>query len=87
MDLTAALCESISRLCDVPAADIRPDSTLTDLGFDSLASAEVLTDLEITLGYEFSAQALRDLNRARTFGDVVEILNRAARGEARATAP
>jgi len=75
MDLTRALHESISRICDIPLDAIHDDSTLADLGFDSLASAEVLTDLEIRLGKELPVDALRRLNQVRTVGDVARILH------------
>jgi acyl carrier protein len=77
MDLASELYESISRMCDVPLTEIHDDSTLADLGFDSLASAEVLTDLEMKLDHEFPVEALRALNRARTVADVVAVLRAA----------
>jgi acyl carrier protein len=77
MEVTRALHESISWICEIPAERIHDDSTLADLGFDSLASAEVLTDLEIRLGKELPVDALRRLNHARTVGDVASILEEA----------
>lgn len=77
MDINGELHESISRLCDVPRSQIRDDSTLADLGFDSLASAEVLTDLEIKLGRDFPVESLRALNQAHTVADVAAILQAA----------
>ena len=53
MDVAAELRESISRICGVPAESISDDATLEDLGFDSLAAAEVLTDIEIRLDRSF----------------------------------
>ena len=49
-------------------------STLEDLGLDSLAAAEVLTDLEIRLGVEFPVDVLRRLTEARTVGEVLDRL-------------
>ena len=46
MDLEVALRESIVKICGVSADDIRPTSTLDELGIDSLAAAELITDLE-----------------------------------------
>ena len=72
--MAAALRDSISRICDVPTAAITDDATLEDLGFDSLAAAEVLTDLEIRTGRELPVSGLRRLTEARTVGDVGTLL-------------
>ena len=45
MDVAAALRSSIGRICDVPVESITDATTLEDLGIDSLAAAEVLTDV------------------------------------------
>jgi len=74
MDLRTELRESMSRVCDIPVDRIHEDSTLEELEFDSLASAEVLTDIEIRLGRELPVDALRRLVRARTFGEVADLL-------------
>ena len=74
MDVAAQLRDSISRICDVPAGEISDEATLEDLGFDSLAAAEVLTDVEIRLGRELPVDGLRRLTDARTVGDVVAVL-------------
>jgi acyl carrier protein len=74
MDVATELRNSISRVCDVPVEAITDGATLDDLGFDSLAAAEVLTDVEIRLGRELPVDGLRRLTKARTVGDVVELL-------------
>ena len=74
MDVAAELRTSISRICDVPAETITDEATLDSLGFDSLAAAEVLTDLEIRLDKELPVDGLRRLTVARTVGDVVALL-------------
>ena len=74
MDVAAELRESISRVCGVPADAISDEATLGDLGFDSLAAAEVLTDIEIRLGRDLPVDGLRRLVEARTGGDVVTLL-------------
>ena len=74
MDVAAELRKSIGRICDVPAEAITDESTLESLGFDSLAAAEVLTDLEIRLDKELPVDGLRRLTVARTVGDVVALL-------------
>ena len=47
MNLDVALCESIVRICGVPADQVTSASTLADLGIDSLTAAEIITDVEI----------------------------------------
>jgi acyl carrier protein len=79
MDLRVELKEAISRACAVPVESIRDDSTVDELGFDSLASAEVLTDLEIRLNRELPVDALRRLVKARTVGEVAELLQQELR--------
>jgi acyl carrier protein len=74
MDRTSALHESISRICAVPIERVRHESELTELGVDSLASAEILTDLEIRLGKQLPVDALRRLTQVRTVGDIEAIL-------------
>ena len=70
MDVLAELCASISRTCEIPVADIHAESDLEELGVDSLASAEIVTDLEIRLGQDLPVDVLRRLGSARTVGDV-----------------
>ena len=79
MDLRSELRDAISRTCNVPVESIRDDSTVEELGFDSLASAEVLIDLEMRLDRELPVDALRRLVRARTVGDVAQLLERELR--------
>jgi acyl carrier protein len=74
MELVRALHESIGRTCDIPVDRIRDESTLEELGVDSLASAEILTDLEIRLGRDLPVDALRRFEMARTVGDVSALL-------------
>jgi acyl carrier protein len=57
---------AISKICDIDLARVRPDVRLADLGVDSLAAAEVLVDLEITLGRELPVDVLRKLESADT---------------------
>jgi acyl carrier protein len=74
MDLTVALRESIVRICGVPAEAITPASTLDDLGVDSLAAAEIITDVEIRAGVELPMDVLRGLSRMETVGEVAALL-------------
>ena len=70
MNLDVALCESIGRVCGVPADQVSPASTLEDLGIDSLAAAEIITDVEIRAGIELPMDVLRGLGQLRTVGEV-----------------
>ena len=74
MNLDVALCESIARICGVPADQVSPASTLEDLGVDSLAAAEIITDVEIRTGVELPMDVLRGLGRMRTVGEVAASL-------------
>jgi len=74
MDLTRELHESISRICEIPLDVVSDDATLEALGVDSLASAEIMTDMEIRVGRDLPVDALRRLAGARTVGDVSTVL-------------
>lgn len=66
--------ESIAKICGIDAGALRPDTRLEDIGVDSLASAEVLVDVEIRLGRQLPTGTLRRLETAHTVGDVAELL-------------
>ena len=70
MNLAVALRESIVRVCGMPADQVTPASALEDLGIDSLAAAEIITDVEIRAGIELPMDVLRGLNQLRTVGEV-----------------
>jgi len=70
MNLNVALCESIVRVCGVPADQVTSASTLEDLGIDSLTAAEIITDVEIRTGMELPMDVLRGLNQMQTVGEV-----------------
>ena len=70
MNLDVELRESIVRICGVPADQVTPAATLEDLGVDSLAAAEIITDVEIRAGFELPMDVLRGLNQLRTVGEV-----------------
>jgi acyl carrier protein len=78
MNLDVPLCESIARICGVPADQVSPDSTLEDLGIDSLAAAEIITDVEIRTGVELPMDVLRGLGGLRTVGEVAAHLQAGA---------
>ena len=70
MNLDLALRESIAKICGVPADQVTSASTLEDLGVDSLAAAEIITDVEIRAGIELLMDVLRGLGLLRTVGEV-----------------
>ena len=78
MNLDAALCESIARICGMPADQVGPASTLEELGVDSLAAAEIITDVEIRTGVELPMDVLRGLSGLRTVGEVATHLQAGA---------
>ena len=78
MNLDVALCESIARVCGVPADQVSPASTLEDLGIDSLAAAEIITDVEIRTGIELPMDVLRGMGQLRTVGEVAAHLEAGA---------
>lgn len=65
---------SIAEVCGIDVATLRPDSRLEDIGVDSLASAEVLVDLEIRIGRQLPSGTLRRLETAHTVADVAALL-------------
>jgi acyl carrier protein len=74
MDLGAAMRESIVHVCGVEEDAVVPSATLEALGVDSLAAAEVITDVEIRTGVELPMDVLRGLGGLRTVGEVVDYL-------------
>ena len=78
MNLAVALRESIVRVCGMPADQVPPASALEDLGIDSLAAAEIITDVEIRAGIELPMDVLRGLNQLRTVGEVAAHLEAGA---------
>jgi acyl carrier protein len=73
-DLGPVLRESIVYVCGVPESDVVATATLEELGVDSLAAAEIITDVEIRTGIELPMDVLRGLNDLRTVGQIVEHL-------------
>jgi acyl carrier protein len=74
VDLGGALRASVVHICGVPEADVVPEATLEELGIDSLAAAEIITDVEIRTGVELPMDVLRGLGDLRTLGAVTDHL-------------
>jgi acyl carrier protein len=77
MDLDLVLRESIVRICGVTADQVSSTSTLEDLDIDSLAAAEIITDLEIRAEIELPMDFLRGLSQLRTVGEIATRLQAA----------
>ena len=78
MNLDVALREAIVKVCGVPPDQVGPAATLEDLGIDSLAAAEIITDVEIRAGIELPMDVLRGLSQMRTVGEVAAHLQSGA---------
>ena len=87
MNLDVALCESIVRVCGVPAGQVTSASTLEDLGIDSLTAAEIITDVEIRTGIELPMDVLRGLNPMQTVGEVAGHMQAGVAGTAAHSEP
>jgi len=75
VDTEQLLRECIVAVCDVPADRVRPDAELDSLGIDSLASAEVIFELEIRTGRQLPNHVLRKIGGLRTVGAVAAELD------------
>ena len=87
MDLFTALRESIAMVCGVPESAVVPTAGLKELGIDSLAAAEIITDVEIRTGVELPMDILRGLNQLQTVGQVMEHLHGGLDGPAVSSLP
>lgn len=57
---------------DVDPAAVAPDTRLSELGIDSMLSADMMLDIEDALGFTFKSM---DLPRDPTLQDVVELVH------------
>jgi len=74
MDLESAIYDAISRICEIPVDQIQRESRLAEIGVDSLASAEIITDVEMRVGRDLPGDVLRRLGDVTTVGDVVRLV-------------
>jgi acyl carrier protein len=77
VDLEALLRECIVKVCDVPPESVTSETDLDSLGVDSLASAEIIFEIEIRLQRELPNHLLRQVQQVRTVGDVARRLEEA----------
>ena len=75
VDLDVALCESIVRICGVPADQVTPDkSFVDDLDIDSLSMVEIAVAAQDKFGVEIPDDELKNL---KTVQDVIDYVRRA----------
>ena len=77
-DTETLIQDAIGRICGIETAKLHPDATLSDLGVDSLAAAEVLVEVEIGLGRDLPAHLLRRLDGASTIRTIAAGLDSGA---------
>lgn len=71
MDAVTKLKEILEKR-DIDTNALKPESTLVDIGLDSLDLVEVMLEIEEYVGQEFSSQEIMDL---KTIQDVVNLIN------------
>ena len=62
MDVFTAVQDLLSKATDVPKAIVKRESTLEDLGIDSLMVTEVLSDMQQAFGIEIPSEAFMALS-------------------------
>ncbi|HYR64156.1 MAG TPA: acyl carrier protein [Actinomycetota bacterium] len=77
IDLRSLMRELIVEVCDVAPERIHEDSTLDQLGIDSLSVAELVVELEMRLQRELPTAVLRRLEDVRTFAEMAQALQAA----------
>ena len=72
-DLLAALQEFLAARFDIPAAHVQAETSLRELGLDSMMVMDVMMDVEDRLGVKLVDLALP---RDPRVGDVIELIDR-----------
>jgi acyl carrier protein len=67
--VTDVLCEAVAFVLEVEEADITADSTLSDLGIDSLTGSQLLIEIEIRLGREVPFEIIETMDELVTLAD------------------
>jgi acyl carrier protein len=65
----------VSAACQVPAGDVTPDSTLEDLGLDSLDLVELSLVIEKEIGVKVSDDELAEAGRLDSITELVTSRN------------
>ena len=74
IDIRSLMRECIVEVCEIQPDRIHEDSTLDQLGIDSLSVAEVVVELEMRVRRELPTSALRSLEDVRTFAEMARAL-------------
>lgn len=70
MTFLSLLREVVAETRELPLDQVRPESTLDELGIDSMAAAQLLVELELRLGHELPVDVLRRLDDVSTLADI-----------------
>jgi acyl carrier protein len=79
-DMEGRVQAAIAKVCGVDVGAIDPTAQLADIGVDSLAAAEVLVELEISLDTQLPVDVLRRLEQVHTVRDIAAQLDAALHG-------
>jgi acyl carrier protein len=69
--------ESLANACKVDRSVLSPDTTLTDVGFDSLGAAAFVSEMEFSHGIIIEPDDLPKLFLAVTPADVIAVVDTA----------
>jgi acyl carrier protein len=70
-----ALHDAVVFVLEVPDHEVTPDSTLDDLGIDSLTASQILIEIEIRLGREVDFELIESLDEVATLADFAAALD------------
>ena len=71
-DTYARVVREIAALVDTPADELRPETTIAEIGMDSLDGLQLLIELERVTGTEIEE---KDLKRFTTIQSIVDVVN------------
>jgi acyl carrier protein len=78
-EILARFAQTVEEFTDVPAAEVTPESDLTDdLAIDSLSMVEIIGAVQDRFGVDVSDEDMKDL---KTVQDVVSYVQRAPRSD------
>lgn len=76
MSINTQVVSIIAAACHMQASEVTEDLELVDAGADSLIQASVITQIELALGVQFSANQRVELMRMSVVKDLVESVSR-----------
>ena len=71
-EIYARVVKEIAALVDTPADELRPETTIAEIGMDSLDGLQLLIELERVTGTEIDE---KDLKRFTTIQSIVDVVN------------